>query len=106
MMQCKLPHTAKQTMEKIGYFQCACKFYRAEEFGPAELVEPCAYHSKQTERANNRIAEADKRANDAWAASYMERESAEYWKKRAEAPRGCCRTFATWHDLRAMLLLR
>jgi hypothetical protein len=31
-------------MTPIGEFHCACRFYRAEEFGPAKLLESCAYH--------------------------------------------------------------
>lgn len=31
----------------IGEFHCACRFYRAEEFGAAELVEACSYHAKR-----------------------------------------------------------
>lgn len=37
------------------------------------------------ERANERLAKAEKRANDAWAAARMERESADYWKAKVEA---------------------
>ena len=33
---------------------------------------------------NDTIARERKRANDQWAAACMERESAEYWKKKAE----------------------
>lgn len=32
-------------MTNIGEFQCACRFYRAEEFTVANLVEPCGYHA-------------------------------------------------------------
>lgn len=38
------------------------------------------------ELSTERIAEADKRANDAWMAAQMERESAEYWKAKASRP--------------------
>jgi squalene cyclase len=39
---------------------------------------------KEIARLNERLAKAEKRANDAWAAARMEQESAEYWKKQAE----------------------
>jgi hypothetical protein len=35
-----------QGMMKLGEFHCACRFYRAEEFGEATLVESCSYHAR------------------------------------------------------------
>lgn len=43
------------------------------------------YTPQTIEQLNDTIAAERKRANDAWAAAQMEREVAEYWKKKAEA---------------------
>jgi hypothetical protein len=32
-------------MMNIGEFHCACRFYRAEEFGKARLLATCGYHA-------------------------------------------------------------
>jgi len=50
-----------------------------------------ADHGRLLEREitilTDRIAELEKRANDAWAAAHMERESADYWKAKATEQR-------------------
>jgi hypothetical protein len=40
------PNYEEPSTVVVGEFHCACRFYRYEEFGEAQLLEKCGYHSK------------------------------------------------------------